>query len=268
MIDPDVLLASAAHVLALMVLLWIVSLAMRDASIVDIAWGPAFVAIAAASFAIGHGAAPRRTLLLVLVALWGARLGSYLAWRNLGRGEDFRYRKMRAFWGARFWWVSLFTVFLLQGVLAWMVSAPIQLAMSSPQPARLGALDWAGVALFTVGFLFESVGDLQLARFKADPGNAGKVLDSGLWAWTRHPNYFGDFLVWWSFFLIALATPRGFLAAIGPLLMSFLLLRVSGVPMLERSLRRKRPGYDDYRARVPAFFPRPPSAIARSRTAR
>jgi steroid 5-alpha reductase family enzyme len=193
-----------------------------------------------------------------LVAIWSLRLAGYLAWRNLGSGEDFRYQKMRSYWGARFWWVSLFTVFLLQGSLAWIVSAPIQLAMASPEPPRFGSLDYLGLAIFVVGFLFESVGDLQLARFKADPGNAGKVLDSGLWAWTRHPNYFGDSLQWWAFFVIALSTPRGWISAVGPLLMTWLLMKVSGVAMLERSLRRKKPAYDRYRERVPVFFPRPP----------
>jgi steroid 5-alpha reductase family enzyme len=258
MIDPEVLLASAAAVLSFLVVVWLVSLAMRDASIVDIVWGPAFLVIAVVSHWIGAGAPARSNLLLALVALWSLRLAAYLAWRNLGSGEDFRYRKMRGYWGGRFWWVSLFTVFLLQGALAWIVSLPIQLAMASPVPEPLGWLDYAGVALFAVGFLFESVGDLQLARFKANPANAGKVLDSGLWAWTRHPNYFGDCVQWWAFFLIALPTPRGYLAVVGPLVMTWLLLKVSGVPMLERSLRKKRSGYDDYRERVPAFLPRPP----------
>jgi steroid 5-alpha reductase family enzyme len=258
MIDPQVLLASAAAVLSFLVAVWLVSLVMRDASIVDIVWGPAFLVIAIASHWLGDGAPARSNLLLGLVALWSLRLAVYLAWRNLGSGEDFRYQKMRAYWGARFWWVSLFTVFLLQGALAWIVSAPIQVAMASAAPQRLGWLDYTGVALFVVGFLIESVGDLQLARFKADPRNAGKVLDRGLWAWTRHPNYFGDCVQWWAFFLIALATPLGYLAVVGPLVMTWLLMKFSGVPMLERSLRKKRPRYDDYRQRVPAFFPRPP----------
>jgi steroid 5-alpha reductase family enzyme len=258
MIDPQVLLASAAAVFAFVVVLWLVSLAARDASIVDIAWGPAFLVIALVSWRVGDGARARELLLLTLVALWSLRLAGYLAWRNLGSGEDFRYQKMRAHWGRRFWWVSLFTVFLLQGTLAWIVSAPIQLAIASPVPEQLGWLDWAGTALFAVGFLFESVGDAQLARFKADPANQGKVLDSGLWAWTRHPNYFGDCVQWWGFFLIALATPRGYVGVIGPLMMTWLLTKVSGVPMLERSLRRNRPAYDDYGRRVSSFFPRPP----------
>jgi len=261
MIDPDVLLASAVAVFSFVIAIWLVSLAARDASIVDIAWGPAFLVIAIVSFWKGGGAPTRQHLLLVLVALWSLRLAGYLAWRNLGSGEDFRYQKMRAHWGERFCWVSLFTVYLLQGALAWIVSAPIQLAMASPVPERLGWLDWVGAAFFAVGFVFESVGDLQLARFKADPANAGKVLDSGLWAWTRHPNYFGDCVQWWGFFLIALSTPRGWLSIVGPLVMTWLLMKVSGVPMLERSLRMKRAGYDEYRRRVSAFFPRPPRRV-------
>jgi steroid 5-alpha reductase family enzyme len=258
MIDLDVLLAGAEAVIAVAIVLWLVSVAARDASIVDIAWGPMFLVVAVVSWRTGEGAPARQHLLLALVALWSLRLAGHLAWRNLGHGEDFRYQKMRAHWGKRFWWVSLFTVFLLQAALAWIVSAPIQLAMASSVPERLGWLDAAGVALFAIGFFFETVGDVQLARFKADPANQGKVLDEGLWAWTRHPNYFGDATIWWGLGLIALSTPRGWLGLIGPLLMTFLLLKVSGVAMLERSLRRKRPDYDDYRERVPAFFPRPP----------
>ena len=258
MIDPAVLLTSAGAVLAFAVALWLVSLAARDASIVDIAWGPMFLVIAVVSWRVGDGAPARQHLLLALVALWSLRLAGYLAWRNLGSGEDFRYQKMRVHWGTRFWWVSFFTVFLLQATLAWIVSAPIQIAMASPVPERLGWLDWTAVALFVVGFLFETVGDRQLARFKADPANEGKVLDSGLWAWTRHPNYFGDCVQWWAFFLIALPTPRGYVSIVGPVVMTWLLMRVSGVPMLERSLRRNRPAYDEYRSRVSAFFPRPP----------
>jgi steroid 5-alpha reductase family enzyme len=254
------LAATAAWALGAMVALWAVSLRLRDASIVDVWWGPGFAAIAALGFALTGGGHPRRALLLALACVWGLRLGGYLLWRNAGKGEDRRYRAMRRHWGARFPWVSLGTVFLLQGALMWVVSLPLQLGMARPGPPGLGLLDALGVTLFAVGLAFETVGDLQLARFKADPANAGRVMDRGLWRTTRHPNYFGDFLVWWGLFAVALATPLGALSVVGPAVMTFLLLRVSGVALLERSIGERRPGYAEYRRRTSAFFPRPPRA--------
>jgi steroid 5-alpha reductase family enzyme len=253
-----VLIATANAVAAAMLLVWLVSLARRDASIVDIWWGPGFVWIAAVACAVGTGGDPaRRALSLALAALWGFRLGVHLFVRNRGAGEDYRYRAMRKRHGERFGLVSLVTVFGLQGVLAWIVSLPVQVVhVSSGGP--LGVLDFAGVALFAVGFAFEAISDWQLARFRADPQSAGRVMDRGLWRYTRHPNYFGDALVWWGLFAIALATPAGVWTLPGPLLMTFLLRRVSGVPLLERSLRKRRPGYADYAARTSPFFPLPP----------
>jgi steroid 5-alpha reductase family enzyme len=254
----SVFLATAAAVAGAMLLMWLLSLARRDASIVDIWWGPGFALVAAVACAVGAGGDPgRRALSLALVTLWGLRLGAYLFWRNHGAGEDRRYQAMRRHHGERFWWVSLFTVFGLQGVLAWIVSLPVQVVHVSPG-GPLGALDAAGALLFAVGLGFESVGDWQLARFKADPRSAGQVMDRGLWRYTRHPNYFGDALVWWGLFAIALPTAAGPWTLPAPLVMSFLLRRVSGVPLLERGLHKRRPGYADYVARTSAFFPLPP----------
>jgi steroid 5-alpha reductase family enzyme len=201
---------------------------------------------------------------LGLVLAWGLRLGVHLALRSRGRGEDFRYAAMRRRHGARFAWVSLFSVFGLQAALQWIVALPVLVAQIWPGPPALGLLDAAGAALTAAGLAIESVADWQLTRFRADPGSAGRVLDRGLWAWSRHPNYFGDFLVWWGLFAIALATPWGFASLPGPLLMSFLLMRVSGVPLLERSLARRRPGWSEYAARTPTFFPRPPRRRAQA----
>jgi steroid 5-alpha reductase family enzyme len=251
----SVLAASALAVLVLMVGTWLISLRRRDASIVDIVWGLGFVVVAATSAIVGDGDAGRRYLLLALVAVWGLRLSGYLAKRNLGHGEDYRYVAMRKHWGQRFWWVSLFQVFLLQGVLLLVVSLPVQLAATSPEPG-LGWLALVGIAIWHTGFLFETVGDAQLARFKADPDNAGKVMDQGLWGLTRHPNYFGDCCVWWGLFVVAAEAPVARWGVIGPLVMTVLLLRVSGVAMLEKTIGRRRPGYAEYQARVPAFFPR------------
>jgi steroid 5-alpha reductase family enzyme len=255
---PQILLATLVTTTGLFFLLWLWSLALRDASIVDIFWGVGFVQIAWVAAWLSDGSPARRVLVALLVSLWGLRLAHHLFRRNWGHGEDFRYRRMRAHHGPRFWLVSLFTVFLLQAALMWIVSLPVQLAVAAREPSGLTLLDGLGTLVFAVGLAFEAVGDRQLARFRADPTNAGRVLDTGLWAWTRHPNYFGDAVVWWGLFLIALATPWGFVAAIGPALMTFLLMRVSGVTLLEKSLSKTRPGYRDYVQRTSAFFPRPP----------
>jgi steroid 5-alpha reductase family enzyme len=242
--------------------LWLLSLALRDASIVDIWWGPGFAAIAAASWAWGIGGDPeRRALATAITALWGLRLGGYLAWRNWGRGEDPRYQAMRRRWGARFPLASLATVFAFQGVLMWFVSLPVQ-AVHVSAGGPLGALDAAGAALAGLGLFFEAVGDAQLARFRADPANRSRVMDRGLWRYTRHPNYFGDCCVWWGLFAIAAATPLGVWTLASPLLMTFLLLRVSGVALLERSIGKRRPEYAQYAARTSAFVPMPPRRAA------
>lgn len=250
--------ASLAAIAVGMLLLWLVSVRLRDASIVDIFWGLGFALVAVVAHATGGGAPARKTLVTALAVVWGVRLAAHLAWRNWGQGEDYRYRAMRARHGDRFPLVSLYLVFGLQGVLMWIVSLPLQIAQASPVPPHLTWLDAAGAALWAVGFAFEAVGDRQLARFRSDPANAGRVMDSGLWRYTRHPNYFGDAVLWWGFFLVALPTPHGWWAAVGPAVMTFLLLRVSGVAMLERSLKRRKPRYQDYIERTSAFFPWPP----------
>jgi steroid 5-alpha reductase family enzyme len=250
------ILASTLLVTAAVVLsLWAVSVARRDASIIDLYWGPGFALIAAVTALLADGAPARRLLVLALTVVWGLRLGGYLLWRNWGRGEDFRYRAMREQHGPRFARRSLVTVFGFQGLLMWVISLPVQVAQISPEPVPLGWLDALGCLLWSIGLLFESVGDFQMARFKADPENAGRVMDRGLWQYTRHPNYFGDFLVWWGLFVVALAVPYGAWTVVSPILMSVLLMRVSGVPLLEQSLRERRPGYQEYVERTPSFFP-------------
>jgi steroid 5-alpha reductase family enzyme len=236
--------------------LWLLSLRLRDASIVDLWWGPGIAALVWVAWAAAGGDPhPRRHLLLALVTLWGLRLGLYLLARNAGRGEDPRYQAMRRHHGARFARTSLVTVFGLQGVLQWVVALPLLLAMVAPGPERLGALDALGTALFAVGFCFEAIGDRQLARFRADPSNAGRVMDRGLWRYTRHPNYFGDCAAHWGMFVVALATPWGWAGGVGPLALTALLLRVSGVALLERSIGKRRPGYAEYQRRTSAFLP-------------
>ena len=200
-----------------------------------------------------------------LVAMWGFRLGGYLYWRKQQQpGEDFRYVLMRQRFGDDFWLMSLFNVFLLQAALMWVVSWPVQWAITTPSDDSLGLLDLLGFLLWATGLGFEALGDLQLIEFRANPANAGKVLDTGLWRYTRHPNYFGDCCVWWAFYLFACATPNGWWTFIGPTVMTILLLRVSGVPMLEKSLRKHKAGYDAYVARTSTFVPMFPRAVAPS----
>lgn len=237
--------------------LWAISLRRRDASIVDIYWGPGFALIAWTAWWINSPPGWRAMLVVVLATMWGLRLGAYLWWRNRGAGEDPRYTAMRRHYGERFGLVSLFTVFGLQALLMWIVSLPLQAVQVADGAPSFGVLDAAGLVLFAIGFTFECVGDWQLARFRADERNRGAVMDRGLWSWTRHPNYFGDFTVWWGFACFALAVGAWW-TTIGPALMSFLLLRVSGVTLLERGLRRRKPKYAEYAARTSAFFPRPP----------
>jgi steroid 5-alpha reductase family enzyme len=245
---------SFAVIVAYMTVLWIVSLVLRDASIADIFWGLGYVLLAVYHFSMGHGFLPRRLLGLVLVAIWGLRLSIHILQRNWGRGEDRRYRKWRTEAGPKFWWYSYLQVFLLQGALMGLISAPIAAVQFGALPQRLTVLDVLGAAVWGVGLFFEAVGDYQLDRFKRDPANKGKVLDTGLWALTRHPNYFGDATVWWGFYILALGA-RGYWTVYGPVLMTILLLRVSGVALLEKNLQETKPQYRDYVERTSAFFP-------------
>lgn len=250
-----VALAGLGAIAALFTLLWLASLRLRDASIVDPFWGPAFL-LATAVFLVGTSpATPRGVIVLTIVAIWALRLGLYINARNRGQGEDPRYQEFRRRGGAAYWWISLFRVFLLQAILAWVISAPLLAAQLSDAP--LGPLDIAGLALWAAGFLFEVVGDQQLRAFRADPTSKGRVLRTGLWAWTRHPNYFGEAVLWWGYFVIALGA-GGWWTVFAPALMTFLLVRVSGVALLERGLAARRPGYAEYVREVPAFIPRPP----------
>ncbi|HZZ79029.1 MAG TPA: DUF1295 domain-containing protein [Gemmataceae bacterium] len=241
--------------LVFMTALWSVSVILRDVSIVDVFWGPGFVVISALTFFLTTYESPRKYLLLGLTAVWGLRLAVHLGVRKFGSPEDYRYQAMRAAIGPRFWIVSLGIVFLLQGLIMNIIALPIVVGQLDDAP--LGWLDAIGTMIWSGGFLFEAVGDWQLANFKADPRNAGKVMDRGLWRYTRHPNYFGDFAVWWGLYFVALGAGGTWWTMLSPLLMSFLLLRVSGVTLLEHSLRESKPDYADYVARTSAFFPWP-----------
>lgn len=252
-----VLWVSALAIATMMLTVWAISVAIRDASIVDVVWGPGFVVVAWAAFLTSEGDSGRALLLTAMATVWGLRLGIHLGMRNLGKGEDYRYQAMRRRRGERFWIISLVTVYALQGVIMWIVSLPLQIGIREPEPGSVVLLI-VGAAVFVIGFGFESVGDWQLRRFKADPANATQVMDQGLWRYTRHPNYFGDACVWWGIGLVAASTPVGVVGLVGPVLMTWFLMRVSGVPMLERSLVKRRVGYDDYVRRTSSFIPRRP----------
>lgn len=247
--------ASAIVAVGLMTLTWLISLPTRDASLADIAWGLCFVAIAWAAYVSGERGSGS-LLAALLVSVWGLRLSGYLAIRNLGHGEDRRYQAMRAKRPSSFWIFSLGSVFVLQAGIAWVVSLPVQsLAASSDS---IGFLGWVGLVGFIVGVGFEAVGDFQLARFKKDPGSRGKVMDRGLWRYTRHPNYFGDSVVWCSLWLVAMGSGGAWWTLVGPVLMTFFLVKVSGAALLESDIAQRRPGYADYVARTSSFVPLPP----------
>jgi steroid 5-alpha reductase family enzyme len=247
---------NAAVIVSGMLLLWLLSVAVRDASIVDIAWGTGFALIGILSACLGDGDGSRRVLVALLSAVWGLRLAIYLAWRNIGAGEDKRYAKMRASHGDRFWWVSLFTVFLLQGSLMLVIGAPLYTTTTSNAP--LGILELVGGVVWATGVACETIADVQLARFKADPDNRGKVLDRGIWRYSRHPNYFGDCCVWWGLYLVAASTH--WWTVFSPMVMTVFLLKISGVALLEKTIVHRRPAYRDYIERTSAFIPWPPSS--------
>jgi steroid 5-alpha reductase family enzyme len=252
----DIYFVGLLAVVILMAVLWLLSLFVRDSSLVDIFWGPGFMVTALVYILLtpeGNGG-DRRLLIAALVGIWGLRLGLHVAHRNVRRGEDHRYTAWREEHGSHWWWRSLFQVFVLQGVLLWIVSAPLLAALHGPADAALGPLDGIAVAIWAVGFAFEAGGDWQLMRFKRDQTNRRKVMDRGLWRFTRHPNYFGDAVQWWAFWLIAVAA-GGWWTVFSPVVMTFLLMRVSGVALLEQHLDHTRPRYWEYVQRTPAFIP-------------
>ncbi len=251
----EVLLVSALVLLGYVCVQWAGSLYFHDASLVDRYWGGGFALVALMTLLYTGPDTRRDYVLLALSAAWGLRLSVYLTWRNWGRGEDYRYQAMRKRHGDRFPLRSLFSVFILQGALTWFISLPLQTGIAESGTDQLTLLDVVGIAAWCTGFAFESIGDFQLARFKAAPANAGGVMDRGLWRYTRHPNYFGDTLVWWGMYLVAANAPAGIFTVLSPVLMQFLLMRVSGVALLERKLVKTRPDYASYIARTNAFFP-------------
>ncbi len=248
-------LQAALLIWVLVTLLWIWSIIIKNVSIVDIFWGVGFVAVNA-FYVFGSGEMnPRKMLVLVLVSVWGLRLAGYLAMRNIGQGEDFRYREFRRKYGAeRYWWVSYFQTFLLQGVLLMIVSLPLLGISTGTHPGSLNLIDYIGICVWLVGFTFEAGGDYQLSRFRGDPGNKGKVLDRGFWKYTRHPNYFGDAAVWWAYALLSIAA-GSYWQITGAVVMTLLIIKVSGVALLEKTLNESKPQYREYIQKTSSFFP-------------
>jgi steroid 5-alpha reductase family enzyme len=248
-----------AHGLAVVIgaafLTWLLSVYRRNVAIVDSLWSLLFVLLAG-TYVLGQPrAGPRAALMLILVSIWALRLSIYITSRNWGHAEDRRYQAIRARNQPHFELKSLYLIFILQALLAWIISLPLLGASAKASP--LGLLDAAGAALWLLGFVFEAGGDWQLARFKARADNQGSVMDRGFWRLTRHPNYFGDFCIWWGLYLVAVAAGAWW-SLPGPLLMSVLLLRVSGVTLLEKDIAARRPQYAEYVRRTNAFFPGPP----------
>lgn len=249
------LLAALCGLVALLALVfctWLVSFAKRDVSIVDSVWSVMILLAGVVYAAVQLAPAERMWWVLALLAVWAIRLGGYITWRNWGESEDHRYQAIRARNQPNFEWKSLYLVFILQAVLAWIVSLALLAAIGSER--AWGWLDTLGAVVVVFGIVFEALGDAQLAAFKARPENRGQVMSRGLWRYTRHPNYFGEFCVWWGFYLMAVST-GGWWAILSPLLMSVLLMKVSGVTLLEKDIGERRPAYRDYIASTNAFFP-------------
>jgi steroid 5-alpha reductase family enzyme len=255
----QLLAVNAAITVVCFLILWLISIRLKDPSFIDSYWAAGIVILAISSFVQGGGSGPHRLALTGLCTIWGLRLGGYLFWRWRTHGADRRYRTMMGKAQSERGWgfakASLLLVFALQAPLQFIVALPVQLGQAGAVDLPLGPIAWAGAVLAVAGILFESVGDAQLTAFKANPDNMGKVMDAGLWRYTRHPNYFGDTCVGWGLWLIAAETPYGLWSVVAPVLLTFLLTRWSGVPTVEGRLRRSRPGYEDYVARTSGFVP-------------
>ena len=262
MSTAEILIVSAVVVWAYVTAIWVLSLALKNASIIDIFWGFGFVLLATLYHTTLDGFGGRSVLVTTLAIVWGLRLSGYILWRNWGHEEDYRYQKWRRDDGDKFWWTSYFRVFLLQGVALWVISQPLRAAIGADEPDNFTIIDGLGTAVWSFGLYFEAMGDYQMARFRADPANKGKVMDRGLWRFTRHPNYFGDATQWWGFYIIAAGAGNGWLTIYSPILMTFLLTRVSGAALLERAQKRSKPGYKEYIERTSGFIPWPPKPRA------
>ncbi len=241
-------------IFSLMTTLWVISVILKNVSIVDMFWGMGFVIVNTFYF-LNTETTLSKIILFILVTLWGLRLSIYLAWRNIGKPEDFRYQEFRKKYGDKnYWWISYFQTFLLQGILMGIISLPLLGVNLYATSKSLTVLDYLGIVIWIIGFVFEAGGDMQLVRFKKDKSNKGKVLDKGFWRYTRHPNYFGDAAVWWGFGLLCLSVGSYWLVA-GSVIMTLLIIKVSGVVLLEKTLKDQKPEYRDYIQKTSSFLP-------------
>lgn len=253
---------TAVIALAMTLSLWLISIPLRDVSIIDMAFSAMIAVLLLAAYYLSAAGGIIPTLIILLVLVWAARMSAYLVHRNWGHGEDPRYTRLRQ-WvepGWPFHWLSLRQVFLLQGVVIWVLTLPQQIAMFTGGEARFGILAIAGLGLWCLGFFFETVGDYQLSRFKAGPRRSGQVLDTGLWRYTRHPNYFGELCQWWGLFVIALEAPWAWCGIVGPLVYSWLVINVTGQRTLDKKLAREKPEYARYMRNTSGLLPMPPRA--------
>ena len=242
-------------IISLMTFLWILSVYLRNVSIVDLFWGLGFIIVNALYIFSSEVINIRQIVLFVMVAIWGLRLSIYLAWRNIGKGEDFRYREFRRKFGeSNYWWISYFQTFLLQGILMWIISVTLYGVSVSSNETSLNIIDFIGILIWMVGFIFEAGGDFQMAKFKMNLLNKGKVLNTGFWRFTRHPNYFGDAAVWWGYGLLCIASGSPWYI-IGSIIMTLLIIKVSGVALLEKTLKNQKPEYFAYIQKTNSFFP-------------
>jgi steroid 5-alpha reductase family enzyme len=241
---------------AYMTIWFFVALRLQKNDVADIAWGGGFIVAAVTAIALQNTITPRALLIFLLVLVWGGRLIVHIGARNLGKPEDPRYRQWRQDWGAHAAVRSFLQIFLFQGLLLVIISIPVTFSIIS-ESRPLNLLDLAGGAVWLTGFLFETVGDRQLAAFKIDPANKGRIMTSGLWKYTRHPNYFGEVTLWWGIYIIALSVPGGWMTIIGPLTITVLILWVSGIPLLEKKYEGNKE-FTAYKHRTSAFFPLPP----------
>jgi steroid 5-alpha reductase family enzyme len=252
----DALHAAAAAILVYMLIWFIVSLALKRNDVADVAWGGGFIVAAMAALVSWGKASDRALLVSALVFIWGLRLSLHIGLRNRGKGEDARYRKWREEWGRYATVRSFFQIFILQGALLLVISLPVIRAITAPDtPFTL--MDFSGTTVWLTGFLFEAISDWQLLQYKKEPANKGKVITTGLWRFSRHPNYFGEVTLWWGVFIIALAVSGGWMTVIGPMTITALILGVSGIPMLEKKYEGNRE-FEEYKSRTSAFFPLPP----------
>lgn len=242
-------------ILILVTLLWIWSVFIKNVSIVDIFWGLGFVVVNTFYVFMSGELNARKIVILTLVCIWGFRLAIYLAIRNIGKGEDFRYQEFRQNYGPkRYWWFSYFQTFLLQGILIMIISLPLLGINYNNSNGNLQILDYLGIIIWLIGFTFETVGDFQLSNFKRDSKNKGKILHTGLWKYTRHPNYFGDSAVWWAYGIFSIAA-GSYWQAIGAVIMTLLILKISGVSLLEKTLKETKPQYKEYIQKTSSFIP-------------